>query len=137
MTTAGGFIGQNDFGFSYVKALALNFFGVTEIYRYAAEGLDIFGADVETIMGKAKMEITTESQEHTIPCPIKYGDCPSQDGASSFNGTADHLQSRYYVVNDYFNMKSDATLHILSRFQTYQQTTEYTCGAASALMVLN
>lgn len=71
VTTAGGFIGQNDFGFSYVKALALSFFGITEIYRYAAEGLDIFGADVETIMGKAKMEITTESQEHTIPCPIK------------------------------------------------------------------
>jgi hypothetical protein len=34
-------------------------------------------------------------------------------------------------------MQSDATLHILSQFQTYQQTTEYTCGAASALMVLN
>ena len=34
-------------------------------------------------------------------------------------------------------MKSDATLHILHQFQTYQQTTEYTCGAASALMVLN
>ena len=34
-------------------------------------------------------------------------------------------------------MRSDATLHILSAFQTYQQTTEYTCGAASALMVLN
>ena len=34
-------------------------------------------------------------------------------------------------------MQKDATLHILSQFQTYQQTTEYTCGAASALMVLN
>jgi hypothetical protein len=34
-------------------------------------------------------------------------------------------------------MESDATLHILSAFRTYQQTTEYTCGAASALMVLN
>ena len=137
VTTAGGIIGQNDFGFSYVKALAQNFFGIGQIYRYSAEGLDIFGADVEKIMCKAKMEITSDLQAHTIPYPIKYGNCHSQDGASAFNGTADHLQSRYYVANDYFNMKSDATLHMLNRFQTYQQTTEYTCGAASALMVLN
>lgn len=34
-------------------------------------------------------------------------------------------------------MESDETLHILSHFETYQQTTEYICGAACALMVLN
>lgn len=137
VTTAGGFIGQNDFGFSYVKALAQNFFGIPEIYRYTAEGLDIFGADVEQIMCKAKAAITSETSEHTIPYPEKYGNCPALDGASSFGGMADHSQSRYYVANDYFCMKSDRTLHILSKFQTYQQTTEYTCGAASVLMVLN
>ena len=137
VTTAGGFIGQNDFGFSYIKALAQNFFGINEIHRYAAEGLDIFGADVDAILCKAKAEIIAGSQEHTIPYPAQYGSCPSTDGASAFDGAADHLQSRYYVANDYFQMKSDATLHILSHFQTYQQTTEYTCGAASSLMVLN
>ena len=63
VTTSGGFIGQNDFGFSYVKALAQNFFGINELYRYAAEGLDIFGADVETIMRKAKVEIGEASGE--------------------------------------------------------------------------
>ena len=137
VTTSGGFIGQNDFGFAYVKALAQNFFGITGIHRYSAERLDIFGADVETIMDKAKAAIAEGAHTHTIPYPEKYGNCPALDGASSFGGTADHLQSRYYVANDYFHMKSDATLHILSQFQTYQQTTEYTCGAASALMVLN
>ena len=137
VTTAGGFIGQNDFGFSYIRALAQSFFGISEIHRYAAEGLDIFGADVEGILCKAKGEIANVSQEQTIPYPEKYGNCPALDGASSFGGAADHLQSRYYVANDYFQMKSDATLHILHQFQTYQQTTEYTCGAASALMVLN
>ena len=88
-------------------------------------------------MGKAKLAITADPQAHTIPYPEKYGNCPALNGASSFDGAADHPQSRYYVANDYFGMKSDATLHILSQFQTYQQTTEYTCGAASALMVLN
>ncbi len=57
VTTAGGFIGQNDFGFHYVKALAQTFFGISNIYRYTAEGLDIFGADVEKIMEKAKVAI--------------------------------------------------------------------------------
>ena len=66
VTTSGGFIGQNDFGFSYVKALAQNFFGINEIHRYAAEGLDIFGADVETIMCKAKLEMGEVSKEQTV-----------------------------------------------------------------------
>ena len=60
VTTAGGFIGENDFGFSYVRALARNFFGIGEIFRYSAEGLDIFGADAEGIMSKAKAEITKD-----------------------------------------------------------------------------
>ena len=57
VTTSGGFIGQNDFGFSYVQALAKNFFEIETIHRYTAEGLDIFGADVESIMQKAKQAI--------------------------------------------------------------------------------
>ena len=137
VTTAGGLIGQNDFGFSYIKALSQNFFGINEIHRYTAEGLDVSGADVDAIMQKAKTEILAASREETIPYPAKYGERSLLDGAAAFNGAADHGQSRYYVANDYFQMKSDATLHILSRFQTYQQTTEYTCGAASALMVFN
>ena len=137
VTTSGGFIGQNDFGFSYIKALAQGFFGIGSVTRYAAEGLDIFGADTAGILKKAKLAMTETSPEHTIAYPEAYGNASSLDGASSFGGTADHPHSRYYVANDYFQMKPDATLHILHRFHTYQQTTEYTCGAASALMVLN
>ena len=74
---------------------------------------------------------------HTIAYPEKYKPHLHEDGASSFAGKTDHPNSRYYVFNDYYNMESDETLHILSHFQTYQQTTEYTCGAACALMVLN
>ena len=55
ITTAGGFIGENDFGFSYIKALAQNFFHIPNTYCVKAEGLDIFGADVEEILKKAKM----------------------------------------------------------------------------------
>ena len=57
ITTAGGFIGENDFGFSYVKAVAQNFFGIHDVYRFAAEGLDIAGADVDAILNNAKAAI--------------------------------------------------------------------------------
>lgn len=59
------------------------------------------------------------------------------NGANAFGNALDHPDSRYYTVNDFYNMKSGGSLHILSHFQTYQQTTEYTCGSAAALMVLN
>ena len=74
---------------------------------------------------------------HTIAYPEKYLSRIHEDGASAFSGKGNHANSRYYVFNDYYNMQSDETLHILSHFETYQQTTEFTCGAACALMVLN
>lgn len=49
----------------------------------------------------------------------------------------DHLNSPYYRHPDFYQMESTETLTILTGFSTYQQTTEYTCGPASMLMVLN
>ena len=60
ITTSGGYIGNNNFGFDYVKALAENFFGINDISFYSAEGLDIFGADVKEIIDEAKKKITNE-----------------------------------------------------------------------------
>ena len=54
-----------------------------------------------------------------------------------YNHTLDHMDSRYYKINDYYNMESGNGLHILSHFQTYQQSTPYSCGSIAALMVLN
>ena len=89
-------------------------------------------------MGTAADNRNAPGQEpRTIPYPEQYRARLSESGASALKGKTDHVHSRYYVFNDYFNMESDETLHILTHFQTYQQTTEYTCGAACSLMVLN
>ena len=56
VSTAGGFAGENNFGFEYIKALAKNLFGIEEIHCLMAEGLDIWGADVSAIMEKAKQQ---------------------------------------------------------------------------------
>lgn len=74
---------------------------------------------------------------HTIPYPENLPTTQDEDGADALFGTLDHLDSRYFVINDYYNMHSGDELHILSGFETYQQTTEYSCGASSALMVLH
>ena len=56
VTTAGGPIFKN-FGFDYVSALARDFYGIGEAKFVSAEGLDIWGADVEGILKAAEAEI--------------------------------------------------------------------------------
>ena len=55
ITTAGGNILSDEFGFGYVKALAESFYHIPEIYQIKAEGLDIIGADVHRILENAKI----------------------------------------------------------------------------------
>ena len=57
VTTSGGYIGENNFGFDYVRAMAKGFFGIGNVRFFSAEGLDIYGADIEKIMQKAKEDI--------------------------------------------------------------------------------
>ena len=48
-----------------------------------------------------------------------------------------HPDSIYYKQPDFYNMTSTDDKIILTHYPTYQQTTEYSCGPASALTVLN
>lgn len=59
VTTAGGPIFQN-FGYEYVKALAQGFYGINDVQLVKAEGLDVWGADVNQIMEQAKRELKDE-----------------------------------------------------------------------------
>ena len=74
------------------------------------------------------------AENKVISYPSGY-DISSQ-GASSYNGVSNVRNSAYYSNLDLFNMKSTDTLTILSKYKTYQQTTEVTCGPAAALTVL-
>ena len=76
-------------------------------------------------------------ETHVIASDEAMDTMHDEYGADALDHTLDHVDSRYYVINDYYNMESSDTLHILPHFETYQQTTEYSCGCASALMVLN
>lgn len=56
ITTAGGPIGEYDFGFQYVSTMAQGFFGIHDVHCIRAENLDIIGADVEAILSQAKKQ---------------------------------------------------------------------------------
>ena len=53
LTTAGGYIGNNNFGFDYIKGVFSTLFGVEDISFFSAEGLDIYGSDPEKIVSDA------------------------------------------------------------------------------------
>ena len=57
LTTAGGYIGKNNFGFDYIKGLFSTLFCIDNISFFSAEGLDIFGNDPEKILSEAIKKI--------------------------------------------------------------------------------
>lgn len=50
ITTAGGYIPEEDHAFGYIKSLAEVFWNISEIECIKAEGLDVWGVDVEEVL---------------------------------------------------------------------------------------
>ena len=74
------------------------------------------------------------TDEMKIPYEV---DLSSDDGADSVEREGDHPDSLYFSRLDFYNMASTDTLTILSNFKTQQQTSEWSCGVSTALMVLD
>ena len=74
---------------------------------------------------------------YTDEMKIPYGtDLSPEDGADSVEREGDHKGSPYFSNLDFYNLKSTDTLTILPKFKTQQQTSEWSCGVTTALMVL-
>lgn len=56
VTTSGGPI-INNFGYEYISALGKSFYGIDEVKCISAQGLDIYGANVDSILQNAKDSI--------------------------------------------------------------------------------
>lgn len=82
--------------------------------------------------GAQSRNIATEKERTILNSPID-----KQGGARAALYAADHEDSPYYKSPDFYNMTSSETLTILPKFKTYQQSTEWSCGNAVALMVMN
>lgn len=57
-------------------------------------------------------------------------------GADSVERNGDHENSPYFISYDFYNMESHDSLVILPQFKTQQQTSEWSCGPACLLMIL-
>jgi FMN-dependent NADH-azoreductase len=57
VTTAGGSYVPEEFGFGYIKGLSQGFYGIQEVRKIEAAGLDLVGADVSAIMRAAESTI--------------------------------------------------------------------------------
>ena len=83
---------------------------------------------------------TKASAETTVavkPPTIKGEDYDEAAGADAYAFAGDNTESRYYKAPDFYNMKSDDQLILIENFKTMQQTTEWSCGPATSLMVAN
>lgn len=58
VTTAGGTYVPEEFGFGYIRALAQNYYGIRDVRKIEAVGLDVDGADVEAILKAAEETIS-------------------------------------------------------------------------------
>lgn len=75
---------------------------------------------------------------YTDEMKIPYAaDLDMKYGADSIERGGDHKDSPYFSTLDFYNMKSTNALTILEHFKTQQQTSEWSCGVTSALMILN
>lgn len=70
------------------------------------------------------------------PKTIVGKDYATDSGADSYNNLGDNKNSKFYKAPDFYNMKSDENTIIIPKYKTMQQTTEWSCGNAVALTVL-
>ena len=84
-------------------------------------------------------ENNSEAAKENYTDAMKFddkADLSAEDGADSVERDGDHEKSPYFVHPDFYNMKSTDSLTIIPNFKTIQQSCEWSCGVASALMVL-
>lgn len=82
----------------------------------------------------AKQDKGNYTDEMKIPYAA---DLDTEYGADSVEREGDHKDSPYFSTLDFYNMESSDTLTILHNFKTQQQTSEWSCGVSSALMIMN
>ena len=99
-----------------------------------AVGIGVRGK-TKKIIGKAPA--TEVNKDHLLPITGMYYPDVQLRGAAARQHKNDIINSPYYSMTDYYNLKSNDHLHILSNFRTYQQTSDYTCGCACVLMCMD
>lgn len=102
--------------------------------RFLLNGLMIALCVCVLVGCSVQKDVRTYSDEMKIPYAANLDE---SYGADSVEREGDHINSPYFNTLDFYNMKSNDTLTILNNFKTQQQTSEWSCGVSSALMMMN
>jgi len=81
-------------------------------------------------------QIASDS-ERTIKATAENAVEGNISGPAALKDDGNVKDSPYFKTPDYYDGNVTKTLIILKHFKTYQQTSEYSCGPACAVMVLN
>ena len=103
-----------------------------QIFAFALTALVVGGSIVPSFAD----DNTTKDAIQSKPEMIKGLDYNEYAGADAYNNAGDNLNSKFYKAPDFYNMVSDDQITIIPKFKTMQQTTEWSCGNVTALMVL-
>ncbi|MDF3002729.1 MAG: Uncharacterized protein K0Q48_2848 [Bacillota bacterium] len=112
---------------------------VTESATVSAESATVTVEAAAVTASDTKSSATAPSQSVQKAKPATIAPKTNIDeygGADAYDNAGDHAASKYYVSPDFYNMKSNDELTIISKFKTFQQTAEWSCGSATILTVL-
>ena len=87
------------------------------------------------VNGELALQLLPRGYSDEMKIPYE-ADLSPEDGADSVERLGDHPGSPYFNQLDFYNMQSTDTLTILPHFRTQQQTSEWSCGVSSVLMML-
>ena len=103
-----------------------------QIFAFVLTALVVGGSIVPSFADDNTIKDAIQSK----PEMIKGLDYNEYAGADAYNNAGDNLNSKFYKAPDFYNMVSDEQITIIPKFKTMQQTTEWSCGNVTALMVL-
>ena len=85
---------------------------------------------------KANKIVNPVKEDHIIPINESFYIDDLEDGAYSYHGCGNHLDSEYKIL-DVYNMQSTQNRAILTHFKTYKQTSEFSSYCSLVVMILN
>ena len=102
-----------------------------------AFSLSTIGAFADNTNVSAKDVKSSNTLNFNVKTPkIDGKDYDENSGADAYANGGDNANSKFYKAPDIYNMASDNQTIVIPKFKTMQQTTEWSCGNAMALMVL-
>ncbi|QFG00036.1 hypothetical protein PB01_15045 [Psychrobacillus glaciei] len=114
---------------------------LTAVLASAMLLLSACSANSDTKEAEVNKKVDTKASAETTvavkPPTIEGKDFDEMGGADAYAFAGDNKNSRYYKTPDFYHAKSDDQLLIIENFKTFQQTTEWSCGPATSLMVAN